>query len=162
MEDESGWNPNLGGGQPSSSPSPSTPIPSSPRRLNLLLAEDNLADALLVREHLPFDIYSAVDGHEAIEFIAAAEADPHAPSPHLLLLDLNLPKKDGFDVLKRLRTSEKYGAIPVIIFTSSDAAVDRRVAAELGARYFRKPATYEEFLNLGSVLKRVLTENGLL
>lgn len=129
------------------------------------MAEDNLPDALLVREavraeKLPLEIHVASDGEQAIAFIARADADPDAPCPHLLLLDLNLPKKNGFEVLKRLRASEKCKDIPVLIMTSSDAPEDRQRAAELGAGYFRKPGSYEAFLKLGGVLKELLTVRG--
>lgn len=104
----------------------------------------------------------AEDGQRAIEFIEKAEADPAAPSPHLLLLDLNLPKRDGFEVLRRLRASGKFKASPVLIITSSDSPSDRDLAAALGASYFQKPANYEEFLKLGGVLKQVLSDHGVL
>jgi DNA-binding response OmpR family regulator len=135
--------------------------------LNLLLAEDNLPDALLVREairmeNLPLDVHIAPDGERALEFLAKAEQDPNAPSPDILLLDLNLPRVDGFEVLRRVRASEKYRNLPVVLITSSDSPADRSEGAKLGAGYFRKPPNYEEFLKIGSTLKRLLQERGLL
>jgi CheY-like chemotaxis protein len=135
-------------------------------RWNVLLAEDNLPDALLVREavrihDLPLNIYAAADGQEAIEFIAKAEEDGTAPCPHLLLLDLNLPKVEGFEVLRRLRESKRLSGIPVLIVSSSDSPDDRGAAAALGAGYFRKTTSYDEFLKLGAVLKKMLEANGL-
>ena len=108
------------------------------------------------------DVHVAPDGQQAIEFIARAERDPDAPSPQFLLLDLNLPKVDGFEVLRRLRASEKFKAIPVLIVSSSDSPGDKSRAAEYGAGYFRKPPNYEEFLKLGGVLKQLLKDNGAL
>ena len=113
-------------------------------------------------EDLPLDVFVAADGEKAIEFIARAERDPDAPAPHLLLLDINLPKLDGFEVLKRLRASGKYEGIPVLVISSSDSPSDRSQAAELGARYFRKPPSYDEFLKLGGVLKQMLKDAGAL
>jgi DNA-binding response OmpR family regulator len=116
-----------------------------------------------VRIHdLPLNIYSASDGQQAIEFIAKAEEDDTAPCPHLLLLDLNLPKVDGFEVLRRLRESKRLSAIPVLIVSSSDSPGDRGAAAALGAGYFRKTTSYEEFLELGAVLRKLLEANGLI
>ena len=117
MAEESGSNPSPGKEPPSSSPSPNTPSPVRSAALNLLLAEDKLPDALLVREairseSLPLDVHVAPDGQQAIEFIARAERDPDAPCPQFLLLDLNLPKVDGFEVLQRLRSSEKFREFP--------------------------------------------------
>jgi CheY-like chemotaxis protein len=141
------------------------PDRSTPRRFNLLVAEDNLPDALLVREairmeDLPLDVHLAADGQQAIEFIARAERDPDAPCPHFLLLDINLPRADGFEVLRRLRGSERCKAVPVIVISSSDSPTDRGQAARLGAGYFRKPPSYEEFLKLGGVLKQLLKDHG--
>ncbi len=131
------------------------------RRLTVLLAEDNLPDALLVREvirlqNLPLDVHLADDGEKAIDFIARSDEDDEAEHADLLILDLNLPKMDGFEVLERLRESRRSKAIPVLILTSSDAAADRAQAARLGARYFQKPPSYEEFLKLGGVLKDIV------
>jgi CheY-like chemotaxis protein len=139
----------------------------APQRLNLLLAEDNVPDVLLVEEairaeNLPIDVHVAADGQKAIEFIERAEQDANAPCPHFLLLDLNLPKKDGFEVLRRLRASAKCRAVPVVVITSSDSPADVSQVAELGAGYFRKPPSYDEFLKLGQVLKQRLKDSGLI
>ena len=135
--------------------------------MNLLLAEDNLPDALLVREaiqaeQLQVDVHIVADGELAIDFIARAATDPDAPVPQVILLDLNLPKIDGFEVLRRVRAIEKFKSIPVIIVTSSDSPEDRREALRLNANYFRKPVSYEEFVKIGGVLRRFLEDNGLL
>lgn len=135
--------------------------------LNLLLAEDNLPDVLLVREaikneKLPLEIYTAPDGEKAIDFFVKADSDPNAPCPHVLLLDLNLPKVDGFEVLRRIRASNRCRDIPVLVVTSSDSPDDRRQAASLGAGYFRKPITYDEFAKIGPILRQFLQDKGLL
>jgi CheY-like chemotaxis protein len=167
MEEESGSNPSREKGQPSISPSRNIPSESVPPRLNLLLAEDNLPDALLVREairleSLPIDLHVASDGQRAIDFIDQSDKDPNAPCPHVLLLDINLPKADGFEVLRRLRESERSKKVPVLMISSSDSPSDKSQAAELGAGYFRKPPSYDEFLKLGAVLKKLLKDNGML
>jgi two-component system, chemotaxis family, response regulator Rcp1 len=165
MGDESGWNPNQAKDRRSSSPSRDSSRPSPPSSWNLLVAEDNLPDALLVQEairaeNLPMEMHIATDGEAAINFITRAERDPEAPRPQCLLLDLNLPRANGFEVLERLRASEKFKAIPVIVMSSSDSAADRSRAAELGARYFRKTPSYDEFLKLGSILKETFETKG--
>jgi CheY-like chemotaxis protein len=113
-------------------------------------------------ENLPLEVYLVADGAQAIEFVAAAEKDAAAPFPHLLLLDLNLPKIDGLEVLRRIRSGEKCRDIPVLVVTSSDSPADRSGAAQLGARYFRKPVTYDEFVKIGAILRDFLEEQGLL
>jgi CheY-like chemotaxis protein len=135
--------------------------------LNLLLVEDNLPDALVIRdairkENLPIAIHIAPDGEQAIEFIKAAETSEEAPRPQVLLLDLNLPKLDGFEVLRAIRANETFKDIPVIVVTSSDSPGDRNEVARLGASYFRKPVTYPEFVKIGSFLRSFLQEKQLL
>jgi DNA-binding response OmpR family regulator len=122
---------------------------------------------LLVREairmeNLPLEVQIAPDGERALEIIVQAENDANAPRPHVLLLDLNLPKIDGFELLRRIRASDKFKDIPVVIVTSSDSPADRSEAARLGARYFRKPVTYDEFVKIGGFLRQLLEEKGLL
>jgi DNA-binding response OmpR family regulator len=122
---------------------------------------------LLVREairmeNLPLEVQIAPDGERALEIIVRAENDADALRPHVLLLDLNLPKIDGFELLRRIRASDKFKDIPVVIVTSSDSPADRSEAARLGARYFRKPVTYDEFVKIGGFLRQLLEEKGLL
>ncbi len=128
----------------------------------MLLVEDNPADVLFVRtalEHggIETEIFVAQDGEKAIEFVEAADANPLAPCPQVVLLDLNLPRASGTEVLRRLRESARCSCVPVIIITSSDAPNDRAQAARLGAnRYFLKSHNLDEYLKLGSVVKEVL------
>jgi CheY-like chemotaxis protein len=131
------------------------------------MVEDNLADALLLREAiemegLPLNIHPAVDGEMAITFIEQSEKDPNAQPLDAVLLDLNLPKIDGFEVLRRIRASARYQRLPVIVVTSSDSMSDRQEGAKLGAGYFRKRASYEEFLKVGHAIREFLETNGLL
>jgi len=76
----------------------------------------------------------------------------------LFLLDLNLPKKSGGQVLERVRQSVRCGAVPVVILTSSDSNKDKAQAANLKATgYFRKPSRLDEFMKLGPYLRDLLT-----
>jgi two-component system, chemotaxis family, response regulator Rcp1 len=132
-----------------------------------LLAEDNLPDAFLVREaiklqNLPLEVHLAADGEGAIAFIQNAGKDVAAPVPDVVLLDLNLPKIDGFEVLRTIRASEEFRDLPVIVITSSDSPEDRSRTAALGAEYFRKVPNYAEFLKIGKTLREVLVRRGLL
>jgi CheY-like chemotaxis protein len=126
-----------------------------------VLAEDNPADVMLVREaiemhQLPIELEVIDDGQSAIEYLEGRESDP-APGPELMILDLNLPRRDGQQILRRARESSKYGKIPIVIITSSDSPKDRAETERLGAsRYFRKPTTFDEFMKLGEVLRDVL------
>lgn len=102
------------------------------------------------------DVIVRTDGEKAMLFIDDIEAG-HVPCPSLVVLDLNLPKRTGLEVLNRIRESRSCGNVPVVVFSSSDAAKDRNAAASLGAnRYVRKPSDFDSFLRVGSVLKELL------
>ena len=131
------------------------------------MVEDNLADALLVREAirvegLPLDVYPASDGELAISFIENAEKNPDAPAPDAVVLDINLPRIDGFEVLRRIRASERFGKVPVIILTSSDSPADKDESARIANGYFRKCPDYDEFLKIGPAIRKLLNTAGLL
>jgi two-component system, response regulator len=141
--------------------------PQTQRKHTVLLVEDNLPDDLLVREvirsaNLPLEVHSVTDGAAAVDAILGPGqgAEP-AETPELLILDLNLPKLEGFEVLERIRANQHSKDLPVLIVTSSDAPADRQRAAQLGARYFRKPPSYEAFFELATVLKKMLAEHGM-
>ena len=99
----------------------------------------------LIRQAISFaQVNAAVtvvyDGHQAVEFIDKAEADQDTPCPDLVLLDLNLPKKNGIEVLRHMRRSEAWKNTIVLVVTSSDSAGDRDAVKALGFNeYFRKP-----------------------
>lgn len=164
MTDASGWNPGKIRNQLSSSLFPASEAKKPGPGLHIMLAEDNPADVLLVGEALDLYQLSAVlhilnDGEKAFEFIQNTERDEFAPCPALALLDLNLPRKSGLEILARIRQSPKFKDIPVVIITSSDSPKDREETARLGAnRYFRKPSGYEDFLKLGEVVQEVIEE----
>lgn len=109
-------------------------------------------------QNLPIDVHIVSDGEEAIRFISLADSDEDAPCPSIVMVDLNLPKRDGFEVMQAIRGSRRCREVAVLVVTSSDAPSDREGAASLGARYFRKPPSYEEFMKIGSVLKGILEE----
>jgi CheY-like chemotaxis protein len=129
----------------------------------VLLVEDSPADIYIVRESLKkhmkeINLQVLNDGEKAFALIEASEADDSMPSPALLILDLNLPKRSGQEILQRVRQSSKFGRIPVVIFTSSDSPSDRAETTKLGATaYFRKPADLEEFMCIGKVVQSVLS-----
>jgi len=100
------------------------------------------------------------DGEAAIRFIQAFDAQPVA-CPDLVIIDLNLPKRPGRDVLECMRQSVACGQIPVVILSSSDAQRDRTETLRLGAsRYIKKPSRLEEFMNLGAVFKAIIEGSG--
>jgi CheY-like chemotaxis protein len=134
--------------------------------LQILLAEDNPADILLVQEALeshriPHELHVVRDGDEALAFVAHMGEPDGVPCPDVLLLDLNLPKADGPEVLAEFRKHPQCAHTPVIVVSSSDAGTDRARMASLGiARYFRKPSDLDAFLQLGAVVLEVLNGKG--
>ena len=128
----------------------------------ILLAEDNQADVYLVRKSLEehgvsHELRTVHDGEDALRFIA--EMGSRFPCPELVLLDINLPKANGSEILTQLRANPACADVPVIVLTSSDAPGDRDDMIRLGARaYFRKPAQLDAFLRLGELVRRVLAE----
>ncbi len=132
--------------------------------VSILLVEDNVADVFFVREALRFEgieteLFVAPDGEKAVEFIESAEISRDAPCPQIILLDLNLPRRSGAEVLLRINQSSRLAKVPVVIVTSSDAPSDRAEMARLGARrYFVKPRDLDEYLKLGVLVKDVLRE----
>lgn len=96
------------------------------------------------------------DGDQAIRFLEAIDSGQET-SPDLIILDLNLPKRPGREVLTSIRLSAKCHKIPVAILTSSGAIRDRSDAERLGAsRYIVKPLRLEEFIALGGVFREML------
>lgn len=132
------------------------------KHLHILLAEDNRGDVFLIRQALnehriPHELHVVQDGAEAIGYISRMGRPGSEPCPDLLLLDLNLPKIDGPQVLDALRQREDCANIPVIVVTSSDAPSDRAKVTQLGiSHYFRKPLDLAAFMRLGAVIKDVL------
>jgi chemotaxis family two-component system response regulator Rcp1 len=128
--------------------------------VRILLVEDNAGDVFLVRRALEkhglkHQLTVAHNGEEAMKFLKQAEQGPVADAPELVLLDLNLPKVDGSQVLSHIRQTGAFATTPVIIITSSDSPADRDRALSLGANvYFRKPTDLNSFMKLGCVVER--------
>jgi CheY-like chemotaxis protein len=131
--------------------------------LKILLAEDYAADVYLIRaalkEHeIDCTLRVAADGAQVMRFIHQQESQLQADAQlDLIILDLNLPRHDGLEILRRLREVERFARVPVVVLTSSDSPEDRSRANELGvARYLRKPSNLEQFLSLGAVFREIL------
>jgi chemotaxis family two-component system response regulator Rcp1 len=128
----------------------------------VLLADDNPSDVYLIREALREHgvdciLRVASDGKEALSIISGEVPDAVMGRINLIILDLNLPRHDGIEILQKLRESAGLEHVPVVVLTSSDSPRDRILAEQLGAtRYLRKPSSLDEFLNLGAVFKDLL------
>lgn len=133
------------------------------RYYEIVVAEDNPADLTLVREALRHHqvnclLHVVRDGEKALALIDKWESDPSAPAIDLLILDLHLPRYNGEDILRRLRSTERYAQTPVLLMTGLEVKQVAVQAASYAALfYFRKPSTLDEFLTLGSVVQHILT-----
>jgi two-component system, chemotaxis family, response regulator Rcp1 len=122
------------------------------RPIEVLLVEDNPGDVRLTREALKDGKVSnnlsvAQDGVEALRFLRREGPYAGAPRPDLVLLDLNLPKKDGREVLQEMKQDRSLRTIPVVVLTSSDAERDIVGAYELQANcYITKPVDLDQFI----------------
>jgi CheY-like chemotaxis protein len=118
----------------------------------VLLVDDNPADVDLTSEVLAkskrhYHVNVVNDGEEAISFLRRQGKYAEAPAPNLVVLDLNLPRKDGRQVLADLKTDATLARIPVVIFTTSQANSDITRSYELGANcYLRKPGNLPDFI----------------
>jgi CheY-like chemotaxis protein len=133
--------------------------------LQILLAEDNEGDVMLVEQALEehqidHKLHVVKDGDQALGFVADMGTSDGPPCPDVLLLDLNLPKVDGPQVLQQFRKHPACAHTPVIVVTSSDAPRDRQLVKALGAdAYFRKPSDLIEFMALGALIKELVQKN---
>lgn len=136
--------------------------------IDILLAEDNQGDVLLVKESLSehrieHRLHVVRDGQEALDYVGRMGKPDEAPCPDLMLLDLNLPRAEGSEVLSEFRQHPECVNTPVIVVTSSDSPKDRERMAQLGIDYyFRKPTDLDEFMRLGGIVRQVLSSKKIL
>jgi len=120
----------------------------------LLLVDDNPADTDLTAEVLSkcrrrFHVNVVSDGAQAMSFLRRQGSYAAAPTPDLMVLDLNLPRKDGRHVLAELKSDPQLSKIPVVVFTTSEADADVMRSYELGANcYLRKPGNLVDFVEV--------------
>jgi two-component system, chemotaxis family, response regulator Rcp1 len=122
--------------------------------IEVLLVEDNPGDARLTREALldakvSNNLHVVPDGVEALSFLRNEGIYASRPRPDLILLDLNLPKKSGREVLEEIKQDDHFSHIPVVILTTSQAEQDIMESYQLRANaYITKPVDLEQFLNV--------------
>jgi len=140
----------------------------APRRpVVILMADDDEDDRLLAREALaearvPGDFRSVPDGERLLDYLYQREqyADPvRAPRPGLVLLDLNMPRMDGREALRRIRADPAFRSLPVVVMTTSRAASDVARGYESGANtVITKPVTFDGMVDVMRALGRYWLE----
>jgi CheY-like chemotaxis protein len=125
--------------------------------LVVFLAEDNPGDVYLVRHALQtrgldFQLFVAEDGDKVEALLNRIGTD--VPPPDVLLLDLNLPRMDGPELFRRVRSHPACAGVPLVVVTSSDAPKDHAWTEEFRVNhYFRKPSSLGEFMDLGEIVE---------
>ena len=128
--------------------------------VEILLVEDNPGDVRLTQEALKEgkvynNLHWAKDGVEALEFLKRQGKHANAPRPDIILLDLNLPKKDGREVLAQIKKDGELKQIPVVVLTTSEAEEDVLKSYELHANcYVTKPVDLEKFIHVVQSIDR--------
>jgi two-component system, chemotaxis family, response regulator Rcp1 len=127
---------------------------------NIVLIEDNPADVFLVElalkeNGIPYKLTRFASGEEALQILCAPGSG--AAVPDVILLDLNTPRSDGFQVLVKLKHTPGFENVPLAIITSSCATSDKQRARLEGARHIEKPSQLTEFLaTVGGAVKEML------
>jgi CheY-like chemotaxis protein len=122
--------------------------------VTILLVEDNEGDVGLVEEvfedaKIRNILHVAEDGEEAMNFLHKKEPFTKVPTPDIILLDLNLPQKDGREVLEEIKTDEDLKRIPVVVLTTSKAEEDILKSYDLHANsYITKPVDFDQFIKV--------------
>jgi two-component system, chemotaxis family, response regulator Rcp1 len=118
----------------------------------LLCVEDEdaavfLLETALREAQIQVRLHRVSNGEEALAFLNKTASYSHAPRPDLILLDLNLPRKSGLEVLSDMQGSESLRSVAVVVFTSSSLASDKRKCFALGAKDFiTKPSSFDGFV----------------
>jgi len=124
------------------------------KTVEVLLAEDNPGDVMLTKKalkrgKLANNLHVVTDGVEALDYLRQNGEYEDVPRPDLILLDLNMPRKDGQDVLKELKDDDELRTIPVVVLTSSESEEDIAKSYELNANaYLTKPVDFDGFIEI--------------
>jgi two-component system, chemotaxis family, response regulator Rcp1 len=122
--------------------------------LVVLLVEDNMPDIRLTKmaieySELTITLEVVHDGIQALEYLEGLGAYAQKPKPDLMLLDLNMPRMNGLELIARLRSDSKWRALPILVLTSSSAPSDIESSYAAGANYYLiKPMNFDEYMNL--------------
>lgn len=137
----------------------------SPERARLLVIEDNPADVELLRyvldsAEVQCELTVIHDGGEALAFVQRRGKYSEMPLPHLAIVDLNLPRYDGIEILEAMRDSQVFSGTPVVVMSSSSSPSDRSRIEELRiGRYLTKPPDLDGYMRVGIMVKQMLDGN---
>ncbi len=133
--------------------------------LTIIVIEDSPVDMYLIRwvlkaHELPHELHVIDNGDHAMDYVNQLSHAERRRSPTIMLLDLNLPQRDGREILQRVKSIPQGADVRVVIVTSSTNPTDRRETLAMGAdAYFTKPYHLNEFMALGNLIKRIASDN---
>ena len=139
-------------------------IATSEKLANVLLVDDSLPEIRLAQEtleqdHVHLNLFAVRDGIEAIKYLHQRNGFANAVHVDLILLDLNMPNMDGKEVLAAIRDDRKLNAIPIVIFSGSDASNEVEETKALGAvDYIVKPLSFEKLQDAVKLIKHLVFE----
>ena|SRR5580658_5770355 len=128
----------------------------------ILVIEDNASDVFLLeralkKQHLQFELIHLRDGGEALAFVRRQGAFAKAPIPDLILMDLNLSRYTGEDILREIRAAKRLASVPVCVWSSSESRRDQSLLKSLGvSQFITKPSGLDQFLEIGKIIKDLL------
>ena len=134
------------------------------RKVQVLVVEDNPADVELLRwalgnAQVDCDLTVIDDGGEAMAFVQQRGKYLDTRTPDLAILDLNLPKYDGIEILEAMRANQAFAGVPVAVLSSSSSPRDQaRMEAFRIDRYITKPPDLDEYMQIGHIVKQLLEE----
>jgi chemotaxis family two-component system response regulator Rcp1 len=138
--------------------------PSDVHAARIVVIEDNdsdvfLLDRALKMQDLQFEMLHLLNGREALAFIRRQGAYANTAIPNLILMDLNLSKYTGEDILREIRGAKHLAGVSVCAWSSSQSLRDRSMLKDLGvSQFITKPAGLDQFLAIGKLIKDLLTE----
>jgi two-component system, chemotaxis family, response regulator Rcp1 len=128
----------------------------------VVVIDDNISDVFLLeralnKQNLRFELIHLANGDDALAFIRREGNFSQAATPSLILMDLNLPKHNGEDILREIRESRQLTGVPVCAWSSSQSRQDQAVLTDLGvARFVTKPSGLDQFMEIGKIIKDLL------
>ena len=131
----------------------------NPRRMDILLVEDDPGDVELTREGLReatmlVNLHVVDDGEKALKFLRKEPPYAEAVRPDIVLLDLNMPRKDGKEALREIKGDPALRSIPVVVLTTSEAEADIAACYDLGANcYITKPISFAAFTKVVAMIE---------
>ncbi len=136
------------------------------RAVHILVIEDNGSDVFLLeralkKQDLQFELVHLLNGSQGLAFIRGQGAYAEAAIPNLILIDLNLSKYTGMDLLREIRCTQRLDGVPVCVWSSSHSRRDEALLQDLGVSLFiNKPSGVSQFMEIGKMIRDLLSDAG--